>query len=274
MKLLGLEGMSKQGTLMPGDASVAAMMPKMTSVASSLTPEKMAQLNQLLGAEATQRAIMQRDADIANVNPYAQGSDLASMYGGDRGTMQRAYENSMALNQIQNRYLGEQDRSRAILNAAIEQNIGGASEYIEKMTQEMEDAKKAEEAKKGGGLMGFLGGALKTVAPFAIAAIPGVGPLAAMGLTMAANTAGNKMQGQSMGGSIANAGLETGLRAATGGFRAPASNTPSDAFMPQQGFGSGAAPQPMGNIGAVDFGGSSFIDPRTYGGRRIPGVNF
>ena len=67
--------------------------------------------------------------------------------------------------------------------------------------------------KKGGGIGGFLGGVLKTAAPFA-AFIPGVGPLAAIGLGAAGGALGNKLQGGSLVSGALQGGASAGIGAA------------------------------------------------------------
>jgi hypothetical protein len=56
-----------------------------------------------------------------------------------------------------------------------------------------------QQKEKGGGIGGFFGGLLKVAAPFA-SLIPGVGPLASMGISALASGVGNKMQGGSFAG--------------------------------------------------------------------------
>lgn len=70
-----------------------------------------------------------------------------------------------------------------------------------------------EEEKKGGGIKGFLGGVLKAAAPFANF-IPGVGPIAAIGLGAAGGALGNKMQGGGLVSGAAQGALGAGIGAA------------------------------------------------------------
>lgn len=70
-----------------------------------------------------------------------------------------------------------------------------------------------QQQQKSGGVKGFLGGLLKTAAPFA-SFIPGVGPIAAIGLGAAGGALGNKMQGGGLVSGALQGGVGAGIGAA------------------------------------------------------------
>jgi hypothetical protein len=147
--------------------------------------------------QMTSQAMADRRKAVAGVNPQYEFSSLGG-YGMDPfydQTVDDARGTALA------RLKGFEGQQQAL-----------ADQQVQLAMQQGAQAQGQQE-QKGGGVKGFLGGLLKTAAPFA-AFIPGVGPLAAVGWGAAGGALGNKLQGGGLVSGAAQGAIGAGLGAA------------------------------------------------------------
>lgn len=182
--------------------------------------------------QMTSQAMADRRKAVAGVNPQYEFSSLGG-YGMDASYDQGVndYRND-ALSRLE----GFEGQQQALAN-----------QQVDLATQQGSQSQQ-QEKKKGGGIGGFLGGVLKVASPFA-ALIPGVGPLAAMGLGAAGSAIGGKLQGQGLGGMLGSAAMGAGGALGTEALQRGGNpfskggpkmnNGMTSASMPQMGVGAG-----------------------------------
>ena len=175
----------------------------------------------LYSPDATMAALSQRQQDLSTLNPSAAQYDLSTLYGGaaqpwmDKNTAHA--QNAQA----------QMTASNGALQDQLSQAIRGGIDTDNARFEQLMKQQQAQQQKSSGG-SGFLGGLLKVAAPFA-ALIPGVGPLAAVGISTGANALGTKLQGGSWGDAAKSGvmGAATGaLGAKLGGTAKPTLSTP------------------------------------------------
>lgn len=119
----------------PGDSAVAAAMGTRSGglqlPAGGLDP---AMIDRLFGDEATQASIAQREKQIGQINPNNPVFDLGALYGKSADGSENAFttgirqSNQNALNS----QMDESARQRAIIQAAIDDNINSATQAQQK----------------------------------------------------------------------------------------------------------------------------------------------
>lgn len=181
----------------PTDPAIAGSFTPPTNVLGSLNSPG---LMQSVGDQATAQSLSDRRQMMANINPdfnfgsldsfglgsqYDQGFQQSSMDAKARQTAHEAQQNQLAQRQTD-------------LTSQAYQNAGQQGSSAQG---------------KGGGVKGFLGGLLKTASPLA-ALIPGVGPLAAIGIGAAGGALGNKLQGGGLVSGAVQGGVGAGIGAA------------------------------------------------------------
>lgn len=191
--------------------------------------------------QMTSQAMADRRKAIAGVNPQYEFSSLGGF------GMDASYDQGVddARGTALARLKGFEGQQQALADQQVQLAL---SQGAQQQGQGQE--------KKGGGVKGFLGGVLKTAAPFA-AFIPGVGPLAAIGLGAAGGALGNKMQGNGFVSGAIQGGLGAGIGAAgkslaggqglnpfNNGAGHALNNSMTAASLPQMGIGApGTGPQ-------------------------------
>ena len=201
MVLSGLRNPSVQAT----DPGVAAAMPKITSAFQLPQGGVPQSVLAHLTPGATAGAIANRQNHISNIDPNAPGVNFQRMGFGAADAMGPQAETDAFQGQALGRHQDAQTKTAENLKLALAQSQAAAQD---------------PEKKKGGGILGKIGGALKFAAPIAAMAIPGLGPLAAAAIAGGGTAAGGLMQGQSLGSAVGQGALSAGVGAA--GARRPA----------------------------------------------------
>lgn len=177
---------------MPTDAGVAGAYVPPTNFLSALGNPK---LLETFGDQATATSLADRRKLMAGLNPDYEFSSLGN-FGLDSSFDQ-------GVNRAQQDAAGRRSAYENAQTSLANQQYNLASQPQQQQQQE----------KNGGGVKGFLGGLLKTAAPFA-SFIPGVGPLAAIGLGAAGGALGNKLQGGGLVSGAAQGAIGAGVGAA------------------------------------------------------------
>lgn len=224
----------------PTDAGVAGSYRPQSNILANLANPK---LMESVGDGATAQSLADRRKLMAQINPDYEFSSLGGFgldprfddgvnrASQDAGARLRAYESAQS--------------------ALADQQIGLSNQQLQNAQQAGQ-----QQEKKGGGIGGFLGGVLKTAAPFA-AFIPGVGAPLAIGLGAAGGALGNKMQGGGLLSGAVQGGIGAGIGAAgkslasgqglnpfNNGAGKVLNNSMTAASLPQMGIGApGPGPQ-------------------------------
>ncbi len=218
-----LLGQARNFSVTPSDPAVAAAMGKVSG--GMRLPEgglDASMLERLFGDEATQQAITQREKQIGQVNPRNPTFDLGTLYGKSADGSENAFTSDISTSNREElgRQMDEEARQRAIIQAAIDDQVNGAVEGEQKAQG---SSWKKKLAKVGliagaGTLAAMTGGA---ASPLLMAAI-GAGTGAASGaldgggwkgaLLGAATGAATGGIGGGAGGSVAKQALGTALK--------------------------------------------------------------
>jgi len=189
----------RNSNIVAGDPAVAAAMGQQHGgfriPEGGFSPEVL----EAISKAATGAAIGERQQMRTNLDPNAPISDLAAMgldHDGSQSAMLTKYRDAQQQEQAANTA-----RQRDLIMRALDEDIRGTKQ-------------------KSGGFKAGLGKVLKVAAPFA-AFIPGVGPLASMGISAAAGGLGSALDGGGAGGVVANAAMS-----AAGNRMMPAGRTP------------------------------------------------
>lgn len=149
-----------------------------------------------------------------NVNPFGVGQTMEAL--GNRQNV---------ISQLGGGNAPQLDFSQFGIDPAMVQRLQGSTGQFQQQQQGQTDANiqrlneavnmsrnavPQQQQQGGGGIKGFLGGALKIASPFA-SLIPGVGPLAGMALGAAGGALGNKMQGGGAMAGAAQGGIGAGM---------------------------------------------------------------
>lgn len=190
--------------LFPQIANFKPAMPTDPGVAGAYVPP-----TNLLGAfgdskfldtfsdQATATSLADRRKLMAGLNPDYEFSSLGN-FGLDSsfdGGVNRAQQDAAGRRQ------------------AYEQTQSDLANQQYALASQQDQQQQGQQQQKSGGVKGFLGGLLKTAAPFA-SFIPGVGPIAAIGLGAAGGALGNKMQGGGLVSGALQGGVGAGIGAA------------------------------------------------------------
>ena len=173
----------------PGDAAVAASMGTRTGglrlPETGLDP---AMIAQLYGPQATAASIANRDMDRFAVNPNAAGTDMQAL--GMQADPRTAAFQQKAMADMD----ASAERRKMLLQRALDQDALGEK----------------QQKKKSGGIGGFFKGLAKVAAPL-VSFIPGVGPLAKMGIDAGlAKASGGSWKDAAMAGGMSLAGSKLG----------------------------------------------------------------
>lgn len=255
----------------PGNSGIAS---RMADMSFNIDPQALARLQSSYSADNTARAIGQFNNDLSSLSlgQSAPNMQMAGLYGKSASP----YLNAMAdWGSQQAKTVGSREAEmQAKVQAALDQNISGATDYVKLALQREQEAQKAATAKKddGGGfwkkLLGI--GAMAAI-PFtgglsaAIAPALGISTGVASGLVGAGlGAAGGALSGNGAVSGATQGGISGFLGSrVNGNQQTPTTNTalPEPELMQTQ--------RRDGGLGTY-----SFIDPRTYGQRRTSGVNF
>lgn len=154
-------------------------------------------LQETFSDQMTGQALADRRRALAGVNPDFEFASLGT-YGMDPSLDQGVARAQDAAGRRLSAYEGAQ--------ASL------AQQQIDLARQQQQQQQSGQQQNRGGGVSGFLGGLLRTAAPFA-GLIPGVGPGLALGLGAAGSALGTRLQGGSMMDSIIAGGTTAGMGA-------------------------------------------------------------
>lgn len=180
---------------MPTDPAIAGAFKPQTNVLGAFGDPRFLET---FGDQATATSLADRRKLMAGLNPDYEFSSLGN-FGLDSSFDQ-------GVNRAQQDAAGRRQ--------AYESTQADLANQQYQLAQGQTTQGQMSQNKKGGGVKGFLGGLLKTAAPFA-AFIPGIGPAASIAMGAGAGILGGKLQGQSNLGALGS-GLMTGAGALGG----------------------------------------------------------
>ncbi len=196
-KNIGFQQLMGGSTIRPTDPKVQALLDQSGYKPFTPTmPDDWKNVNPF-GAGQTMDALALRQNDITQLGGGRAPQVDFSQMGLDPATVARLQQNT---GQFQQQAQGNTDANYGRLQEAINMSRNAVNQQ-------------QQQQQSGGGIGGFLGGLLKTAAPFA-SLIPGVGTLAGIGLGAAGSALGSKMQGTSVGQGLVQGGLGAGLMGA------------------------------------------------------------